>query len=89
MIAGYAVVPETGWGVMVPQPMSELRRRADQVNEMATVIALVSFGAAALMAWLLALYLARPVRSVAATAEAVLDGNDEVSVPEFRGLVPL
>jgi signal transduction histidine kinase len=25
---------------------------------------------------------------VAATAEAVLDGNDEVSVPEFHGLVP-
>ena len=88
MIAGYAVVPETGWGVMVPQPIAELRRRADQVNEMATVIALVSFGGAALMAWLLALYLARPVRSVAATAEAVLEGNDEVAVPEFHGLVP-
>jgi signal transduction histidine kinase/CheY-like chemotaxis protein len=88
MIAGYAVVPETGWGVMVPQPIAELRRRADQVNEMATIIALVSFGGAALMAWLLALYLARPVRAVAATAGAVLDGNDEVSVPEFHGLVP-
>jgi signal transduction histidine kinase len=88
MIAGYAVVPETGWGVMVPQPISELRRRADQVNEMATVIALISFGGAALMAWLLSLYLAQPVRTVAATAEAVLAGNDEVSVPEFHGLVP-
>jgi signal transduction histidine kinase/ActR/RegA family two-component response regulator len=88
MIAGFAVVPETGWGVMVPQPISELRRRAGQVNEMATVIALVSFGGAALMAWLVALYLARPVRSVAATAEAVLEGNDEVSVPKFHGLVP-
>jgi signal transduction histidine kinase/ActR/RegA family two-component response regulator len=88
MIAGYAVVPETGWGVMVPQPISELHRRADQVDEMATVIAAVSFGGAALMAWLLALYLARPVRSVAQTAEAVLQGNDEVSVPAFHGLVP-
>ncbi|WP_158925741.1 ATP-binding protein [Acidisphaera sp. S103] len=88
MIAGYAVVPETGWGVMVPQPISELRRRADQVNEAATVIALVSFGGAALMAWLLVLYLARPVRSIAATAEAVLNGNDEISVPAFHGLVP-
>jgi signal transduction histidine kinase/ActR/RegA family two-component response regulator len=88
MIAGYAVVPETGWGVMVPQPIGELRRRADQVNEMATIIALVSFGGSALMAWVLALYLARPVRIVGRTAEAVLKGNDEVSVPEFRGLVP-
>ena len=88
MIAGYAVVPETGWGVMVPQPITELRRRANQVNEMATVVALVAFGGAALMSWLLALYLARPVRSVAATAEAVLNGNDEVSAPAFHGLVP-
>jgi signal transduction histidine kinase/CheY-like chemotaxis protein len=88
MIAGFAVVPETGWGVMVPQPISELRRRARQVNEMATVIALVSFSGAALMAWLLALYLARPVRSIAAAAEAVLEGNDEVAAPAFHGLVP-
>jgi signal transduction histidine kinase/ActR/RegA family two-component response regulator len=88
MIAGYAVVPETGWGVMVPQPISELRRRADQVNEMATVIALVAFAGAAAMAWLFALYLARPVRTVALTADAVLQGNDELSVPEFHGLVP-
>jgi signal transduction histidine kinase/ActR/RegA family two-component response regulator len=88
MIAGYAVVPETGWGVMVPQPIAELRSRADQVNQMATVIAVIAFAGAAVMAWLLALYLARPVRSVAATAEAVLNGNDEVAVPEFHGLVP-
>ncbi len=88
MIAGYAVVPETGWGVMVPQPIAELRRRANQVNEMATVIAVASFAGAALISWLIALYLARPVRAVAATAEAVLAGNEDVSVPVFRGWVP-
>jgi len=88
MIAGYAVVPETGWGVMVPQPMSELRRRASQVAEMAIVIAVAAFAAAALMSWLIALYLAKPVREVASTAQAVLDGNEEVSVPDFRGWVP-
>ena len=71
MIAGFAVVPETGWGVMVPQPIAELKRRASQVNEMATAIAVVSFAAAAFLAWLIAVYLARPVRTVANTAEAV------------------
>ena len=88
MIAGYAVVPETGWGVMVPQPISELRRRASIVNQMATIITVASLVSAALLSWLIALYLARPVRVVALTAEAVLEGNDEVSVPEFRGAVP-
>ncbi len=88
MIAGYAVVPETGWGVMVPQPITELRRRASIVNQMATIIAVASFVTAALLSWLIAVYLARPVRVVASTAEAVLDGNEEVSVPVFRGAVP-
>ena len=81
MIAGYAVVPGTGWGVMVPQPITELRRRANQVNELAIVIAGVAFVAAVLMSYLIALWLTRPVRRVAATAEAVITGNDHVSVP--------
>ena len=61
MIAGYAVVPETGWGVMVPQPISELRHRADMVNQLAVVIAVASFAAAALISYLVALWLTRPV----------------------------
>jgi len=31
MVAGYAAVPELGWGVMVPQPKSEI---AEQVNDL-------------------------------------------------------
>jgi signal transduction histidine kinase/ActR/RegA family two-component response regulator len=88
MIAGYSVVPETGWGVMVVQPIDELHRRAAEVNQLAAIVALAAFAAAALLSWLLAAYLARPVRQVAATAQAVLAGNEKVAVPEFRGLVP-
>jgi signal transduction histidine kinase/CheY-like chemotaxis protein len=88
MVAGYSVVPETGWGVMVPQPVAELKLRATQVSRLAMIVALVAFAAAALLSWLLASYLARPVRQVAGTAEAVLAGDDTVAVPEFRGLVP-
>ncbi len=88
MVAGYSVVPETGWGVMVPQPIAELKLRAAQVNRMAMIVALAAFAAAALLSWLLAAYLARPVRQVAGTAEAVLAGDESVSVPAFHGLVP-
>ena len=88
MVSGYSVVPESGWGVMVSQPIAELRLRAAQVNRLAMIVALVAFAASALLSWLLATYLARPVRQVACTAEAVLAGDDIVSVPEFRGLVP-
>jgi signal transduction histidine kinase/ActR/RegA family two-component response regulator len=89
MIAGFAVVPETGWGVMVPQPLAELRRRASQVAFLAIIIAGAAFAAAAFMSWLIAFYLARPVRQVAHTAEAVLAGDENVSVPTFSKSVPL
>ena len=88
MIAGYAVVPETGWGVMVPQPVSELRHRADLVNQLAVVIALAAFVAAALISYLVAVWLTRPVRQIAATAETVMTGNDEVSAPDFGSWAP-
>jgi len=88
MIAGYAVVPETGWGVMVPQPISELRRRANVVNELAVVIAVAAFVSAAVISYLIALWLTRPVRQVAATAEAVMTGNDHVSVPALGTWAP-
>jgi signal transduction histidine kinase/CheY-like chemotaxis protein len=88
MIAGYAVVPETGWGVMVPQPISELRRRADMVNQLAIVIAVAAFLSAALISYLTALWLTRPVRRIAATAEAVMMGNDQLSVPAFGKWAP-
>jgi signal transduction histidine kinase/CheY-like chemotaxis protein len=76
-------VPETGWGVMVPQPISELRRRANVVNQLAVIIAVAAFLSAALISYLTALWLTRPVRQVATTAEAVMMGNDQVSVPAF------
>ena len=88
MIAGYAVVPETGWGVMVPQPIGELRRRANLVNQLAVIIAVASFSAAALINYLIALGLTRPVRQIATTAEEVMRGNDRVSVPGFGSWVP-
>jgi signal transduction histidine kinase/ActR/RegA family two-component response regulator len=88
MIAGYAVVPETGWGVMVPQPISELRRRANVVNELAVIIAVAAFLSAALISYLSALWLTRPLRQVAATAEAVMMGNDQVSVPSLSDWAP-
>jgi signal transduction histidine kinase/ActR/RegA family two-component response regulator len=88
MVAGYSVVPETGWGVMVPQPIAELQQQAAQMNRPAMIVALVAMAAAALLSWLLATWLARPVRRIADTAEAVLEDNDSVSVPEFRGPVP-
>ena len=88
MVAGYAVVPETGWGVMVPQPVSELQRRAGMVNQLAVVVVIAAFTAAALLSYLFALWLSGPVRRIAATAEAVMDGDEDVPPPVFGPWAP-
>ena len=88
MIGGYTAVPGVGWGVMVVQPIAELQRRASLVSGIALTVAAASFVVAAALSWLLADYLTRPVRQVARTADAVLAGNQQASVPAFSGLVP-
>ncbi|MBS0640264.1 MAG: ATP-binding protein [Acetobacteraceae bacterium] len=88
LIAGYSVVPETGWGVMVPQPVEELRRRAHQPTSVAAMVAGLAFIAVISLGWLFALQLMKPVRAVADVAEAVLRGNEEVAMPPVKGLVP-
>ena len=88
MIAGYSFVPESGWGVMVPQPLSELKRRAREIDIVAWVVGAVALAAASVLSLMIASFLASPVRKVASTADAILAGDTSAKVPEFVGLVP-
>ncbi len=88
LIAGYAVVPETGWGVMVAQPIVELRNHADEIIHLAMITALGTFMSAAFISYLIATWLTRPIRRIAATAEAVTSGNDQVEVRNFGSWAP-
>lgn len=88
MIAGYSFVPESGWGVMVPQPLSELKRRAREIDLVAWVVGAVALAVASVLSLMIARFLASPVRKVAATADAILAGDTSAKVPDFVGLVP-
>ncbi|MBC7637640.1 MAG: response regulator [Acetobacteraceae bacterium] len=88
MIAGFSFVPESGWGVMVPQPLSELKRRAREIDLVAWVVGGVALAVASVLSLIIASFLASPVRRVAATADAILAGDTTAKVPEFVGLVP-
>lgn len=88
MIAGFSFVPESGWGVMVPQPLSELKRRAREIDLVAWVVGAVALAVASVLSLMIASFLASPVRRVAATADAILAGDTTAKVPEFVGLVP-
>lgn len=75
MIAGYTFVPETGWGVMVPQPISELAQRAGEVQRAAVLVALVQLALGLLLSWWFSSWLSRPIRSIAMAARVLSRGG--------------
>ncbi|MBV9824704.1 MAG: Cache 3/Cache 2 fusion domain-containing protein [Alphaproteobacteria bacterium] len=88
MITAYASVPETGWGVMVPQPMDELYEQANDVGRAAATIAFLGLVAAGLISWSLAKYIAKPLQAVTDTAGAVAAGHPNARAPAFAPYIP-
>jgi len=84
MISGFTTVPRTGWGVMVPQPMSELIERAHSVKQVAFTLALFGVLAAALLGWFVAGRITRPVDAVRLTARRIAEGKLNARVPPLR-----
>ena len=88
MITAYASVPETGWGIMVPQPMQELYAHADAVSKAASAVAFIGLIAAAAISWCLAKYIARPIKAVEEASGAVAGGDLSARAPHFAAYVP-
>jgi PAS domain S-box-containing protein len=80
MIAGFTTSPETGWGIMVPQPVSELKANVAQVKWVIwSVVGLILLGSA-LLGNLVAHWLASHLRHIGETAERVAMGYYEARV---------
>jgi len=72
MIAGHTAVPETGWGVMVPQPFQELQQRTHDVRTIALTITILGITVAGLISWFLAGYLTRPIQAVVSSVQFMI-----------------
>ena len=55
MIAGFATVPEVGWGVMIPQPIVELQEKAQQAQTSAIAVFLIGILVAFNCAWIVSI----------------------------------
>lgn len=88
MISAYAAVPETHWGIMVPQPMEEIYAQADAVRRAATTIAFLGLLAAALVSWCLASFIARPLQAIGRAAGTIAQGNLAARAPELPRYMP-
>ena len=89
MIAGFTVVPEVGWGVMIPQPVIELQERADQAEKSALTVFLVGIAIACICGWIVAVLFARPLEVISQAADQVAQGDEPVEIAELKSrLVP-
>jgi signal transduction histidine kinase len=75
MVAGFAIIPITGWGGMIPQPLVELVARANDIRVIVFFLTLLGIFTAALISWWLSGTLARPIRKIADRANDVAKGN--------------
>ena len=87
MIAGYAGVEGAGWGVMIPQPVSELNIKA--YNAVQPVYYIVAFGLvlAAAAAIYIAKLVASPLENITRAARSAKSVAELNELPELKGLI--
>ena len=83
MISGFTTVPRTGWGVMIPQPMSELEAKADGAKLFALITILAGLVVASALSWIISGLLTRPVKAVAEAARTMASGDLRARVTQF------
>lgn len=80
MIAGYAPVRGAGWGVMVTQPVAELRQAADIVRQRVFAIFTCGLLLAALIAIRAGIMITAPLDRLTAGARRMAEGDLDVRV---------
>lgn len=65
MIAGFTSVAGPGWGIMVPQPVSEIYSKAGQIHSTLLPTILIAFLLTLAIGWFLARSLSRPIENLA------------------------
>jgi signal transduction histidine kinase len=84
MIAGYTYVPETGWAVMVPQPLSELSEAVHASLVESYLVALLTAVILAFMGWRLAHRIVQPIEHFTRSSQEITQGNYNVELPDLE-----
>lgn len=88
MIAGYTYVPSTGWGVMVPQPMSELMDAAQlAANRWLSVLVFMAIFSL-VSAWLLSGIIVGPLKKIGQTFASAGKGRIDNRIDGLGRFVP-
>ena len=83
MIAGFTTTPKTGWGIMVPQPLSELEVHVGRVKRAVWSVIGIALLGAAVLGGFVSRFLALPLRRIGLVAEQFANGFYEVRVRDL------
>jgi len=88
MVAGYASVPGIGWGVMVPQPKSEVARQVDELMFSNLIWSISGLVLAIVLALLLSRWIVRPINKLVAASESLVRNDFRGWLPEVASHAP-
>ncbi|WP_179137802.1 PDC sensor domain-containing protein, partial [Candidatus Entotheonella palauensis] len=77
MVAGFTTVPKTGWGVMIPQPLSELQTQVNEVKRVVWLVVGLILLASAIVGWLFSKWLALNLQCLGDVAERFARGRHD------------
>lgn len=75
MIAGYTNVANAKWGVMVPQPITELENKAQRIDDTAIYVMLLGIGLALIITIPVSFILIKPIEQLINTIKTIERGN--------------
>ena len=80
MISGYTSVSNAKWGVMVPQPLYELKNKAEEINTAALFIIFLALGLALLITVPLSFLLIKPLERLSDLIKSIEKGKVDTKV---------
>lgn len=76
MVAGYSKTKVAGWGVLVPQPLSELKNKANEIRKTALTVMAIGFLIAVVLALFASRVLTVPIEQMVTAMRSI--GNGEL-----------
>jgi diguanylate cyclase (GGDEF)-like protein len=88
MVAGYTSVPGLGWGVMVPQPKSEVSQQVYHLLRLELSWGMVGLALAVILVVALVRWITKPINRLAADAQRLTTSDFEGEPPVVSDLAP-
>lgn len=88
MVVGYTQVPELGWGIMVPQPKSEVESVVNSMLLVQFQWAIIGLAIALLVALIMARWVTLPINNLVNGTKTLLDNNFHGDLPPANHYAP-